>query len=159
MKKALYIFFALLLLIVDQISKVCVRSSMVEGESIPVINNIFHLTHIENRGIAFGMFSGHSMIFALLSIAVLVILVCMVIKENSPSVYLNLGTAMVISGALGNIIDRMMKSSVTDMFDFRIWPIFNVADIAVCVGFALLVIYIIFDSGEDDGEKNNTNTI
>ena len=55
---------------------------------------------------------------------------------------------MIVSGAVGNIIDRVTKASVTDMFDCRIWPIFNVADIAVCVGFGLLILYILFDQGE-----------
>ena len=74
-------------------------------------------------------------------------------KESSQSLLLHYGAALVVSGALGNIIDRAMKASVTDMFDFRIWPIFNIADIAVCVGFVLLVLYLFFSS-EDKSENN-----
>ena len=70
--------------------------------------------------------------------------------------FLSYGAALVVSGALGNMIDRVYKASVTDMFDFRIWPIFNLADIAVCVGFFLLVIYILFESGDDNDNKNHS---
>ena len=137
----------------DQWSKYLVRASMQMGESIPIIDSIFHLTYIENEGVAFGLFSGHTNIFVLVSILVLIGLLIFVWKESSQSLLLHYGAALVVSGALGNIIDRAMKASVTDMFDFRIWPIFNIADIAVCVGFVLLVLYLFFSS-EDKSENN-----
>lgn len=137
----------------DQWSKYLVRTSMQMGESIPIIDSIFHLTYIENEGVAFGLFSGHTNIFVLVSSLVLIGLLIFVWKESSQSLLLHYGAALVVSGALGNIIDRAMKASVTDMFDFRIWPIFNIADIAVCVGFVLLVLYLFFSS-EDKSENN-----
>ncbi len=145
--------FAMLVLGLDQWSKYAVRSSMQMGDSIPIIDSIFHLTYIENEGVAFGLFSGHTSIFVIVSVLVLIGLLIFVWKESSQSLLLHYGVALVVSGALGNIIDRAMKASVTDMFDFRIWPIFNIADIAVCVGFVLLVLYL-FLSSEDNCEKN-----
>ncbi len=144
---------AVFVLGLDQWSKYLVRTSMQMGESIPIIDSIFHLTYIENEGVAFGLFSGHTNIFVLVSILVLIGLLIFVWKESSQSLLLHYGAALVVSGALGNIIDRAMKASVTDMFDFRIWPIFNIADIAVCVGFVLLVLYLFFSS-EDKSENN-----
>lgn len=144
---------AVFVLGLDQWSKYLVRASMQMGESIPIIDSIFHLTYIENEGVAFGLFSGHTNIFVLVSILVLIGLLIFVCKESSQSLLLHYGAALVVSGALGNIIDRAMKASVTDMFDFRIWPIFNIADIAVCVGFVLLVLYLFFSS-EDKSENN-----
>ncbi len=144
---------AVFVLGLDQWSKYLVRASMQMGESIPIIDSIFHLTYIENEGVAFGLFSGHTNIFVLVSILVLIGLLIFVWKESSQSLLLHYGAALVVSGALGNIIDRAMKDSVTDMFDFRIWPIFNIADIAVCVGFVLLVLYLFFSS-EDKSENN-----
>ncbi|MEF2824559.1 MAG: signal peptidase II [Peptococcaceae bacterium] len=144
---------AVFVLGLDQWSKYLVRASMQMGESIPIIDSIFHLTYIENEGVAFGLFSGHTNIFVLVSILVLIGLLIFVWKESSQSLLLHYGAALVVSGALGNIIDRAMKASVTDMFDFRIWPIFNIADIAVCVGFVLLVLYLFFSS-EDKSENN-----
>lgn len=143
----------LLILGLDQWSKFLVRSSMTLGESVPIIDSVFHLTYIENEGVAFGMFSGHTTIFVIVSILVLIGLLTFVWKESSQSMLLHYGAALVAAGALGNIIDRAIKASVTDMFDFRIWPIFNVADIAVCIGFCLLVLYL-FLSSEDYSEKN-----
>ncbi|MEE0510561.1 MAG: signal peptidase II [Peptococcaceae bacterium] len=143
--------FAIIVLLVDQGSKALVREQMSLGESIPVIKNVFHLTYIENTGVAFGMFSGHTNLFVIVSLMVLIGLIVFAWKEGPNSLLMHYGIAMVVAGALGNIIDRIMKASVTDMFDFQIWPIFNVADIAVCVGFGLLVLYIFFDQGEENG--------
>ena len=137
---------AVFVLGLDQWSKYLVRTSMQMGESIHIIDSIFQITYIENEGVAFGLFSGHSNIFVLVSILVLIGLLIFVWKESSQSLFLHYGAALVESGALGNIIDRAMKASVTDMFDFRIWPIFNIADIAVCVGFVLFVLYLFFSS-------------
>lgn len=153
MKKLFPYILAILILGLDQWSKWLVRRSMTLGESIPVIDSVFHLTYIENEGVAFGLFSGHTSMFVIVSIVVLIGLLVFVWKESSQSWLLHYGTACVVAGALGNIIDRAMKASVTDMFDFRIWPIFNIADIAVCVGFVILVLYL-FLSSEDNGGKN-----
>lgn len=141
-------FFAILILGLDQWSKALVRNTMSLGESIPIIQDVFHLTYIENTGISFGLFSGHTNIFVIISVMVLIALLVFSWKESQHSVVLRYGVAMIISGAVGNIIDRVTKASVTDMFDCRIWPIFNVADIAVCVGFGLLILYILFDQEE-----------
>lgn len=155
MNKSIKLFFpyllAIIVLLIDQGSKILVRRTMNLGESIPVIQDVFHLTYIENTGVAFGMFSGHTKVFVAVSLVVLIGLLFFAWKERTHSLLLHYGVAMVTAGALGNIIDRMVKSSVTDMFDCRIWPIFNVADIAVCVGFGLLILYIFFDQGEENG--------
>lgn len=158
MKRILPYLVALIVLGIDQWSKALVRGKMVLGESIPIIPDIFHLTYIENTGVAFGLFSGHTRAFIAVSLVVLVGLAVFAWKERSASVWLHWGLALVVSGALGNIIDRAAKASVTDMFDFRIWPIFNVADIAVCVGFACLVLYLLFDQGEKDGKGATHHT-
>ncbi len=141
-------FFAIVILGLDQWSKALVRNTMSLGESIPIIQDVFHLTYIENTGISFGLFSGHTNIFVIISVMVLIALLVFSWKESQHSAVLRYGVAMIVSGAVGNIIDRVTKASVTDMFDCRIWPIFNVADIAVCVGFGLLILYILFDQGE-----------
>lgn len=141
-------FLAILILGLDQWSKALIRNTMSLGESIPIIQDVFHLTYIENTGISFGLFSGHTNIFVIISLMVLIALLVFSWKESQHSTVLRYGVAMIVSGAVGNIIDRVTKASVTDMFDCRIWPIFNVADIAVCVGFGLLILYILFDQGE-----------
>lgn len=139
-------------LVLDQWSKYIVRQQMSLGQSLPVIDDVFHITYIENEGVAFGLFSGHTTLFVIASCVVLIGLLFFVWHEHSKSLLLHYGVAFVVSGALGNIIDRAWKASVTDMFDLRIWPIFNIADIAVCVGFGLLLVYILFGSEEKNGK-------
>lgn len=131
-----------------------VRQHMALGESIPLVGNIFHLTYIENDGVAFGLFAGYTGAFIIVSLLVLAVLLGFAWHEKNVSAWLSYGVALVASGALGNIIDRAMKASVTDMFDFRIWPIFNVADMAVCAGFVCLIVYVFRDQGEKDDAKN-----
>ena len=158
MKKFFPYIIAGFMLGLDQIIKLLVRQSMNLGETIPVIKNIFHITYIENEGVAFGMFSGHTGIFIVLSIIILAVLLIFMWKEKSQSGCLRYGVALIVSGAIGNIIDRGVKASVTDMFDFRIWPVFNVADVSVCIGFLLLVIYLLFSSEAHDGKGEPQNS-
>lgn len=132
------------ILALDQVIKAVVRSVMYVGESIPVIEDVFHLTYVQNRGAAFSMFSGQW--FILIIIPVMAILVAAWYMKNHENEHwsLSLALGLVISGGIGNLIDRVAFGYVTDMFDFRIWPVFNVADIAVCVGAGFLILYTIF---------------
>ena len=154
MKKFFPYIVAAFVLGLDQWVKIIIRQSMFLGESVPVIGKFLSLTYIENEGVAFGLFSGHTTAFILVSLLILIGLIIFAWKENSQSLLLQYGVALVVSGALGNIIDRALKASVTDMFDVHIWPIFNIADIAVCIGFFLLVLYLFFGSEETNEERN-----
>ena len=96
------------------------------GESLPVIPNVFHLTYIINRGAAFGMLANQRWFFLL--VAVILLGACAYYwKRLSKGPWtLQIGSALLVSGAIGNGIDRYMLHGVVDFFDFRIWPIFNV---------------------------------
>ncbi len=142
MKKYFPFISFLVLLMLDQWSKYLVRKNLSLFESVPIIRNIFHLTYIENTGVAFGLFSGKTWLFLILSSIILIGLLFYLYKYGRNNKWACYGSAFVVSGAIGNMIDRMMKASVTDMFDFQIWPIFNIADIAVCVGFILLAVFL-----------------
>lgn len=135
----LLVIIAILVVIIDQYTKYYVQSHMVLGESIPVIENIFHWTYILNDGAAFGMFAGARYIF--IAIAIVVMLGVYFFRKDiselgSWAIY---GTCLFAGGAIGNLIDRAKTGMVVDFFDFRIWPVFNVADIAICVGVGMLV--------------------
>lgn len=128
------IAIGILTVVLDQLTKHIVTSSMVEGESIPVIENIFHLTYILNPGAAFGLMEHKRWFFIGMAIAVLLLLVFarkLVLGEDS---WTGVGCALFAGGTVGNLIDRIGSGLVVDFFDFRIWPVFNVADIAICVG-------------------------
>lgn len=111
------------------------------GESIPLIPHVFHLTYIMNPGAAFGILEYQHTFF--LGIVVVLFAAYLIMRRRIPKnpVYFPIGIGMVLGGALGNAIDRVRYQGVVDFFDFRVWPIFNVADIAICVGMALILWY------------------
>lgn len=135
-------------LLIDQLTKWLVRANMMLGESIPVINNVFHLTYIENPGAAFGMFANKTYFFVFFTIIVIGMMLYLYIKQPNKRSMLSCSLALVVSGAIGNLIDRVAKGTVTDMFDFRIWPVFNIADMAVVIGLLYLAYRLIFHGEE-----------
>ena len=138
----------LVFLVLDQLLKYWIRSNMTIGQSIPVISGIFHITYIENPGAAFGILANHRILFLLLTIAITGVMFYLYLSLRSKKSLAALSLGLVISGAAGNFIDRFLRGTVTDMFDFQIWPIFNIADICICVGIALLCYVLIFKGEE-----------
>ena len=130
----LFFLLTMLVIIVDQLTKYYVVTHFYLGESVPVIENIFHWTYILNPGAAFGMMEGSRWFFILIALVVVtgVYYLRKDIMDNGPM--MKYGTALFVGGAIGNLIDRARSGLVIDFFDFRIWPVFNVADICICVG-------------------------
>jgi len=123
--------------------------------STAVIANLFHLTLVQNTGIAFGLFRRHEMLlFSLITIS-LVILFIWGSRSKSPSRTARFGIALILGGAIGNWIDRIRFGAVIDFLDFRVWPVFNVADSAITVGVFLYLILIIKE--EQRKKKNALN--
>ena len=134
-----FLLVALLVIIFDQLTKYYVVSNFYLGESVPVIENIFHWTYILNPGAAFGMFEGSRWFFVVIAIGVLFGIWYMKDEINEGGWMMQYGAALFGGGAIGNLIDRARSGLVIDFFDFRIWPVFNVADIAICVGVAMIL--------------------
>lgn len=134
-----FLLVALSVIIFDQLTKYYVVSNFYLGESVPVIENIFHWTYILNPGAAFGMFEGSRWFFVVIAIGVLVGIWYMKDEINEGGWMMQYGAALFGGGAIGNLIDRARSGLVIDFFDFRIWPVFNVADIAICVGVAMIL--------------------
>lgn len=131
------------MVMLDQITKYMIVSNMTEGMSIPVINQVFHLTFVLNPGAAFGMLEHNREFFIIMAIAVLMFVVYMRKKILEEPLTVQIGIALFVGGALGNLIDRMKTGLVVDFFDFLIWPVFNVADIAICLGVGVMIWSII----------------
>ena len=129
----------------DQLSKYFGLNYLKEAGSIPVIQNIFHLTYVENRGAAFGMFQNNQTIFIIVALVASAFGLYYLHKKKINLVG-KVGILLIISGAIGNLIDRVRLGFVVDYFDFRIiWEyVFNVADVFVVVGTILLCIHILF---------------
>lgn len=144
----IYTIIAAVLVAADYITKLWAERVLTRISSIPLIENVFHLTYVENRGIAFGMFSGGRVVFIAVSLVVMAVLLIIVFKttKSARTVWLKGGASLVIAGAIGNLIERIVKGYVVDFFDFRLinFPVFNVADIAVCVGVVMLLIHFLF---------------
>ncbi len=128
-----------LVVIADQLSKCFVAAHFSLGESVPVVQGVFHWTYILNSGAAFGMLAGSRWLFMAIAVAVAAGMWYLRRSILAAGKMCQLGTAFFCGGAVGNLIDRALKGAVTDFFDFRIWPVFNVADIAICVGVGLII--------------------
>ena len=157
------LWIVLVVLVADQISKYIVTAKMTAyGPPIDILGSFFRLTFIHNRGAAFGLNLGSPLIHTVVSIAALALLVYMFRTLPVDARLLRTALAMVLGGALGNIVDRVrLDKGVVDFFDFGIgeqwrWPIFNIADSFVTVGIILLAIgYSRQDKTGDRGPPAN----
>ncbi len=114
--------------------------------SFSVIKDVLHFTYVENTGAAFGMFKDGNLLLLILSIIVLAAIIFALIKFKPTAKSVNIGAAMVIGGALGNIIDRIFRGFVVDFIDFRLinYPVFNIADCFIVCGAILFAVWVIF---------------
>jgi len=141
----MYYIIIILLVGIDQAIKYAIRANMTLRETIPIIEGVFHLTYIQNTGAAFGILQGQTaFLIALPAVLVVAILIYLHKKTNGSHVTLPLSLALICGGGIGNLIDRVAFGAVIDFIDFRIFPIFNAADIFVCVGCGLLILHMIF---------------
>ena len=143
------LFFSAIIVIADQISKSIIKYSMHLYESIPVIPGFFHFTYVVNKGMAFGIDLPIGIgIFSFLSIIISCFLVFILWRERENILLVRIALALVLGGAIGNLIDRILFSGVVDFLDFMIgdyhWYIFNIADSAVTVGIILMLWHSVF---------------
>jgi len=127
------------ILLWDQASKLYIVQTMEPGMSISVLENIFYITYVKNYGAAFGILQHQTGLF--IAIAILLVLAVLYYYPRLPTGYrwLRIGIGLQIGGALGNMLDRMHNGYVIDFFDFRVWPVFNIADMAIVIGVGLLL--------------------
>lgn len=129
----------LAVVILDQFSKYIVVENMALGESIPIIEEVFHLTYILNPGAAFGMFAHNRLFFIAIAVIVIGIIIWARREILASPWEVKAGCSLFLGGAIGNLIDRARQGLVIDFFDFRIWPVFNIADIAICIGVGMII--------------------
>jgi len=143
-----YLLFSAILLALDRLTKVLVQGNMAYGESLTVVGKFLRITHTTNTGIAFGMAQGKNFFFLGLSIIILLFLVIFFLRTAKKAELLP--AMMIITGALGNIIDRIADGAVCDFIEvnlgfppFNPWPIFNLSDSLITVG-GILLFYMEF---------------
>ena len=128
----------------DQISKAIIMRTFVPGESIPILQDIFHLTYVLNPGAAFGILSNQRMFLLVTGVALILVTVYFYPLLKKSDGFLRFGATAILSGAVANLIDRVQTGYVVDFFDFRIWPVFNIADIAIVLGMGFMIYAILF---------------
>ncbi|OGX38142.1 MAG: signal peptidase II [Omnitrophica WOR_2 bacterium RIFCSPHIGHO2_02_FULL_68_15] len=131
---------AAVVLALDQATKWWMLQRLTLGESLPLLPGIFHLTLVRNPGIAFGLFAGQGGM--VLGLALLLVAVLVVTVKSKPSAWplpVSWAMGLILGGALGNLLDRLRFGAVVDFLDFRVWPVFNLADSAITIGAALIL--------------------
>ena len=133
------------ILSLDQFTKFIVTKNLMPHESIPIIKGVMHCTLVYNRGAAFGILRGQLFLFIFTSI-VAIILIYRSLKAARSNLY-GISLGLILAGAIGNLIDRVRFGYVIDFLDFRIWPVFNIADSAITIG-AILLGWSIIRTGD-----------
>jgi signal peptidase II len=152
-KYYLLLAVAVLVVIIDQVSKYIIVAHIGLYESITVIPGFFNIVHVQNPGAAFGLFSQQAPMIrniVLIGASVIAMGVILYLFHQTPATYplLSAGFALILGGAAGNMIDRLRWGKVVDFIDLYIasfhWPAFNVADSAISVGMVVFAYYVIF---------------
>ncbi len=160
MKKYSIVFgFAAVVLALDQLTKWYIRRTVSLYESIAVIDRLFHITHVRNSGGAFSLFANASeavrlpffLLVSAVAVAVLLVFVRRVRPEQRGLLF---ALGLILGGALGNLVDRVVFGQVTDFLDFHwrgyYWPAFNVADSCITTGMLILLFHSLLTRGHAD---------
>lgn len=137
------ILISLLSLGIDIISKQLVLNFMLEHQSITIIKNFFYITFAKNTGVAFSFLEGKVPLIIIMT-SIIIILILKYIKSTNPNKYESISYGLILGGAIGNLIDRIIYGYVIDFLDFNLfgypYPIFNLADTAIVIGVIALII-------------------
>ena len=142
----LYVMLTILLIVIDQVVKFLVRANIPLGDSVPFLPHVLELTYVQNTGAAFSLLAEHTWILTLISVLVVIVMVIALWKKVLTHPLGVVPAVLVLSGGLGNLIDRLFLGFVTDMFQtlFMNFAVFNVADICITVGAVWLAVYVLF---------------
>lgn len=152
-----WISLALFAVVLDQVTKILAVKYLMPVDTVPIIKSVLHLTYLENTGAAFGSLKNSRWVFLAVSTFAIIALVFYMFRFKPKNRVLSAGLAFIIGGGIGNMIDRIAKGYVVDFVDFRLvnFAVFNVADSFVCVGAALVIIYIFFFAEKEDKNAKN----
>lgn len=140
-------------LLLDQITKAIIIFNLVQGQTFPIVKGYWHITYVRNPGGAFGLMPRGQGFFLLASIAVITLIVLYAVVRRPEGRLAEMAFGLILGGTAGNLVDRLRYGEVIDWLDFRIWPVFNIADIALVTGLVLLAWLIIrSDTKPQDGK-------
>lgn len=141
-RDALFFLIAGLVFALDQGTKSLIRATLAPGESVPP-ESWFRITHVTNTGAAFGILPDQSLLLLVTTVVGVAAIVLYYLNPPVHSPLLALSLGLQLGGALGNLVDRLRQGYVTDFLDFRVWPVFNLADSAIVVGVAILAAFLV----------------
>lgn len=142
---------------VDQLTKLWVTGRLAPGERLPLWPPWLDLTHVRNTGAAFGMFRSHNWWLAAVAAGVLLaawLYRRQLARQPRPVQW---AVGLGLGGAVGNLIDRVFRGAVIDFIDFKVWPVFNIADMAIVAGAAILLFYTVRDARPAGGAAGPGN--
>jgi signal peptidase II len=134
-----------IIIILDRITKYAAKAFLFPDRNLDLINGYLSFTYLENRGAAFGIFKNKKFLLIGVTAVIIALLIYYLIRNRNMNKYLKIGLILIIAGAIGNLIDRVMLGYVVDFIHFQIknifdWPVFNVADISVVCGSFILAL-------------------
>ena len=148
-----------LLIVLDQLSKILVDSKLMLGQSITILDDFFHITYAHNTGAAWSMFEGKTMFFCIIAVIALVVMFYFYRNMKPEEKLVRWGIILMMAGTAGNLIDRVVYQYVRDFFDFIIFgydfPIFNLADTALCLGVGLIILDVALEYFESIGARKH----
>ena len=160
MKKTQKIFnITAIILIIDQIIKIIIRSNLNEYQEIKIIKNFFSITLLKNTGAAFSILKNSTLLLIIISVLFILLISKYIKKEEKKLTKLDVYSyGIILGGIFGNLLDRIIHKGVIDYLSFRFlsyyFPVFNFADISITVGIALLIISTIINEKKQDKEGN-----
>ncbi|ENQ3104619.1 signal peptidase II Aspartic peptidase. MEROPS family A08 [Bacillus sp. 491mf] len=145
----IYYLIALFVIAIDQVSKWIIVKEMELGESIPIIDNVLYITSHRNRGAAWGILENKMWFFYVITVIFVIFILFYMKKYAKTDKLLGISLGLILGGAIGNFIDRVVRKEVVDFIHTYIFsynfPVFNVADSALCVGVALIIIQTLLE--------------
>ena len=155
-----YLLLALVIAGVDQLIKYFVLENLVDAGRVTAIPHILDLIYVENRGVAFGMFSDMRWFFVVITSIVIIAFIVMLFKGGYKSKLFSISCALIVGGGIGNLIDRLAYGFVVDYLQLSFFsPVCNFADYCITIGTVLLVIYLLFysDLSKDNKKEKREN--
>lgn len=138
-----FLISAVCVLILDQVTKYIIIERLPLNSSMEVIRGFFYITHVKNTGAAFGLFQDSIRVLTIISFVAIVLIIILKIMLKLNYAFYNVSLGFILGGALGNLIDRYFVGEVTDFLNFTFWPVFNIADSFIIIGFCLIIILIL----------------
>ena len=158
--KLRYLLISNFVIALDQVTKILTKKNMYLGQSEELIGDFIKFTYIENPGMAFGIQIGNKTFFTIFSIFASLVVFVYLVRTRGDKIFVKFALSLILGGAIGNLIDRILYGAVVDFIDVGIgqlrWPVFNVADSSVSIGMIILIGIILFEPKEKNELKKTS---